>query len=85
MYIYIYPIITGSQCIENSIRLVGELSTNQGLVVVCLGGSWGKVCDDRWDHVYEEEAKVVCRQLGFSADGDNTYSYNDLAATIISY
>ena len=41
--------------------------------MICLGGSWGKVCDDRWYlgiSDYEEEATVVCRQLGLSTDGD---------------
>ena len=64
-------VLTGSQCVENSIRLVGELSQNQGFVVICLGGSWGKVCGRMWwDVAFEEEAKVICRQLGFSSEGE---------------
>ena len=40
--------------------------------MICLGGSWGKVCGDRryLRYYYEEEATVVCRQLGLSTDGD---------------
>ena len=65
-YYYNYvQIKTGGQCVENSIRLVGEVSQNEGLVTICLGGTWGKVC-----YVGSEEATVVCRQLGFSTDGD---------------
>ena len=66
--------VSGGQCVENRIHLVGELSQNQGFVVICLGGTWGKVCEDehRWYSINnkEEEAKVVCRQLGFSTEGD---------------
>ena len=63
---------SGGQCIENSIHLVGELSQNQGVVMICLGGSLGRVCDDQWyfGNSNEEEAIVVCRQLGFSTDGE---------------
>ena len=68
--------LLGGQCVENSIRLVGELSQYQGFVVICLGGTWGKVCNHWTDYDFEEESKVICRQLGFSADGEYQ-CYND--------
>ena len=59
----------GAQCNENSIKLIGELSQNEGIVAICLGGSWGKVCGRfRSDSV----STVICRQLGFSTVGKTT-------------
>ena len=55
---------TGSQCIEHSVQLVGELSQRGGSPVICLGGSWKKVC-----YTNDKTAGVICRQLGFSTEG----------------
>ena len=55
---------SGAQCTENSVRLAGELSHSEGYVLICLGGSWGKVCRGEIN-----ETTVLCRQLGFSTHG----------------
>ena len=38
----------------------------RGRVEVCVGETYGTICDDDWNN---DEASVICSQLGFSTFG----------------
>ena len=49
-------------CTEGTVRLQGGTSS-RGRVEICYNNTWGTICNDFWD---TSEARVVCRQLGFT-------------------
>ena len=55
-----------ASCFPGELRLVGGIITNEGRVEICSNNEWGTVCDFSWRSA---EAAVVCRQLGYPAQG----------------
>ena len=56
------------ECETGDIRLVGGVTNSTGRLEVCANGIWGRVCN-RLEYWGPDNAKVVCRQLGFSDEG----------------
>ncbi|XP_019860164.1 PREDICTED: deleted in malignant brain tumors 1 protein-like [Amphimedon queenslandica] len=52
-------------CKTGDVRIVGTTDPLVGRVEVCVDETWGTVCDDYW---HNDDARVVCRQLGFSGN-----------------
>ena len=59
------------ECVPGDARLAGGLKSNEGRVEVCIDGFWGTVCEEGWD---DEDAIVICKQLGLLSTGNSTYT-----------
>ena len=56
-------------CTTGELRLAGGNIANEGRVEICIKNLWGTVCDDSWGST---DATVVCQQLGFSTESENS-------------
>ena len=55
-----------AECSEGDVELIGGANETEGRVEVCLGGSWGGICNNFWSY---HDARVVCKQLGYPYSG----------------
>ena len=61
--------LTTAPCTNGDIRLRGGTNQYEGRVEICNNSAWGTVCDDSWSTF---DARVACRQLGFSSIGTHS-------------
>ena len=54
---------------NGQVRLVGGNVANEGRVEICIDNLWGTVCD----YLGSAVATVVCRQLGYSGEGQQAH------------
>ena len=59
-------------CTDGEIRLENGKVDNEGRVQICYNNEWGTVCNTGWG---QEEAMVVCRQLGFLTESEPQVTY----------
>ena len=67
-------------CNNGDIRLVNGSVANEGRVEICYDNQWGTVCDDFFD---SPEAKVICKQLGYSTVGKYKYKYTPTTFEVV--
>ena len=56
------------ECKNGKVRLVGGVTNSTGRLEFCANGVWGRVCN-KLEYWGPDNARVVCRQLGFSEKG----------------
>ena len=61
--------IAPANCSNGDIRLVGGQRSSEGRIEMCQNRAWGTITDDGWGVV---DARVACRELGFSTIGLST-------------
>lgn len=68
-------------CNDTSVRLVGDETNTTGRLEVCYNGQWNTVCAE---YLFENDARVVCNQLGYPNSRKLRLDFVLIGASIIS-
>ena len=61
-----------ANCTDGSVQLVDGHSSNEGRVELCSNGVWTTIRADNWDY---NDARVVCRQLGYDDQCESALTF----------
>ena len=61
-----WDIFMHKACRIGDLHLQGNTVQGSGRVEICINNVWGTICDNSWS---SNDARVVCKQLGFSVLG----------------
>ena len=61
-------------CNVGDVRLVGGNTALEGRGEICIDGMWGSICDNMWS---QNDANVLCGQLGYAAFGETFITISD--------
>ena len=61
--------IAAQDCTNGTLRLAHGPVESAGRVEICVNGVWGTVCDNTDGGWGINDARVVCRQLGYNVNG----------------
>ena len=70
-----------TSCNDGDVRLQDGVSPTNGRVEICQYRTWGSVCSEGWD---DNDAKVVCGQLGYS-NPEGIYYHKIYSIIIITH
>ena len=81
LWLYAELQTSAGHCNHGDVRLVNGSDISLGRVEVCFNDAWGTVCNSRFG---ANDARVICRQLGFSDDTGTMFHYAN-AIIILDY
>ena len=77
MFDFVFCLVVESREYGN-LRLRGGSNYRTGRVDIYINNTWGIVCDDGWD---DNDARVVCKQLGFGNTGTGIQTFPTSTST----